>query len=101
MTIRCPVCRADNDAGTVCRRCKADLAPLAELEARRERALQLAALSAAKGDGGAVLRHARAAQMLCPGPDVLRWLAAGHLLARDFPRALACYQELRRNSQRS
>lgn len=91
MTIRCPVCRADNDVGPTCRRCKADLAPLAELEVRRTLTLSLAARAAALGDGDAVLRHARAAQQLRSGPDAMRWLAAGHLLRREFTQALACY----------
>ena len=83
MTIRCPVCRADNDAGPACRRCKADLAPLAELETRRTLALDLGARAAALGDGDAVLRHARAARQLRSGPDTLR---------RDLSQALAYYR---------
>jgi hypothetical protein len=98
MTIRCPVCRADNDSGPSCRRCKADLAPLAELEARRARALNRATLAAALGDGDAVLRHARAAQQLRSGPDALCWLASGHLLRRDFSQALAYYRVFIGNS---
>jgi hypothetical protein len=92
MTIRCPVCRADNDTGPFCRRCKADLAPLFELEERRALALEQAVRAAADGLGEAVLRHARAAQLLRSGPDALRWLAAGHLLRRDFARAVGHWQ---------
>jgi hypothetical protein len=94
MTIRCPVCRADNDTGPTCRRCKADLAPLAELEARRALALDRAARAAALGDGDAVLRHAHAAQQLRAGPDALRWLAQAYLLRRDFLQALTYYRLL-------
>jgi hypothetical protein len=89
MTIRCPVCRADNDAA-LCRRCKADLAPLAELEDRRSAILGAAARAAALGDGEAVLRCAGEAQLLRAGADGLRWLAVGHLLRRDFEQVLAC-----------
>ena len=92
MTIRCPVCRADNDAGPSCRRCKADLAPLFDLEARRARALAQAAHAAARGAGDAVLRHAWEARLLRGGDDALRWLAAGHLLRRDFARAVAYWE---------
>ena len=92
MTIRCPACRADNDTGPACRRCKADLAPLFDLEARRALALRQAARALACGAGAAVLRHAQEAQLLRPGPDVLPWLAVGHLLRREFTRALACWQ---------
>jgi hypothetical protein len=98
MMIRCPVCRADNDAGPTCRRCKADLAPLAELEMWRALALDLAARAAALGDGDGVLRHARAAQQMRCGPDTFRWLAEGHLLRRDFSQALAYYRVVIGNS---
>jgi hypothetical protein len=90
MTIRCPVCRADNDDSASCRRCKADLVPLGALERRRALALLQAARAAAAGDGDAVLRQARVAGRLRQGADALRWLAVGHLLRRDFARALAC-----------
>lgn len=99
MTIRCPVCRADNDAGPACRRCKADLAPLFDLEARRARALEQAAHAAAHGAGEATLRHAREALMLREGADALRWLAAGHLLRRDFARAAAYWEMGQRTPQ--
>ncbi len=92
MTIRCPVCRADSDTGPGCRRCKADLTPLFELEARRARALTQAAQAAARGAGDAVLRHAREAQLLRAGPDAMQWLAAGYVLQRDFAQAVACWQ---------
>ncbi len=96
MTVRCPVCRAENDAGPGCRRCKADLAPLFEVEARRAAALRQAAAAAARGDGDAVARCADEADQLRPGPDTQRWRAVGHLLRRDFARALACYQVIHR-----
>lgn len=87
MTIRCPVCRADNDTGTSCRRCKADLAPLVELEERRALALGQAAHAGAAGDFAAVLLYARQAQVLRAGADVLQWLAVGYLLLGDFAQA--------------
>jgi hypothetical protein len=37
--MQCPVCKADNAQGPLCRRCKADLALLFRLEACRERSL--------------------------------------------------------------
>lgn len=96
MTIRCPVCRADNDVGPTCRRCKADLAPLFDLETRRARALDQAAWAAAQGYGAAVVRHAWEAQQLRGGADALQWLATGHLLRRDFARAVAYWELTRR-----
>ena len=35
--MNCPVCRATNDQGAQCRRCKADLGLLFRLEAQRKR----------------------------------------------------------------
>jgi hypothetical protein len=94
MMIRCPICRADNDddTGPACRRCKADLAPLVELEERRALALGRAAQALAFGDASGVLRHARQAQVLRAGADVSRWLAVGHLLYGDFAQARAHYR---------
>jgi hypothetical protein len=89
--MRCPACRAENGDAPVCRRCKADLAPLVALERRRAAALDRAARAAARRSAGDVLHHAREALLLRPGPDALRWLAVGHLLRRDFARAAACY----------
>lgn len=90
--IRCPVCRADNDTGVGCRRCKADLTPLFELEERRALALEQAALAASAGDFAAVLRQARQAQFLRAGADIARWLAVGHLLRGDFAQASVHYR---------
>ncbi len=92
MIIRCPICRADNDSGPLCRRCKADLAPLVELAQRRALLVEQAAQAAALGDAPGVLRHARQAQLLGAGPDISRWLAVGHLLQGDFATARAHYQ---------
>jgi hypothetical protein len=89
--MRCPVCRAENDEPT-CRRCKADLSPLFALEAQRAQALAAAACAAAQGQGAEVVHHAETAQQLRAGADALRWLAVGHLLERDFPRALAYHR---------
>jgi hypothetical protein len=92
MMVRCPVCRADNDAGPACRRCKADLAPLVELEERRRLALEQTAQAAVSGDAAGVLRHARQGQLLRAGADIERWLAIGHILQGDFAQARAHYR---------
>ena len=92
--MRCPVCRAENEEPT-CRRCKADLAPLFALEDQRARALAAAARAAWQGQGAEVVHHAELAQRLRGGDDALRWLAMGHLLERDFSRALAYYRRVR------
>ena len=90
--MRCPVCRADNDTGPLCRRCKADLAPLFELEARRTALLDVAACAAARADGAGVVHSARQALLLYRGTDALRWLAVGHLLQRQFSDAVRCWR---------
>lgn len=89
--MRCPVCRADNDLQPVCRRCRADLAVLVELEQVRSQALSLAAQRLAQGDGGTALTVANHAHRLRAGPDSVRLLALAHLLRRDFARAFQCY----------
>jgi hypothetical protein len=93
VTMRCPVCRADNAAQeTTCRRCRADLSLLAALEEAHRAALHSAAQAAAAGDGPATLAYAQAAHELRPERATWRWLAIGHFLQRDFMQALAHYQ---------
>ncbi len=92
--MRCPVCRAENE-DTICRRCRADLSALFALEDQRAYALAEAMRAAAQGQGAEVVHFAETAQRLRGGPDALRWLAVGHLLERDFPRALAYYRRCR------
>jgi hypothetical protein len=92
MKLVCPVCRAENEAAVACRRCKADLTPLVDLEIRREQELWMAAGAAGRGDAAAALRHARLAHFLRQGPDSQRRLAIAFLLRRSFRQALACYR---------
>ena len=87
-SMRCPVCRAENEDAT-CRRCKADLSLLVALEQARGHALAQAACAAAAGDGAQTLEHAEAAHHLRADRDSRRWLAVGSLLQRDFAKALA------------
>jgi hypothetical protein len=95
--MRCPVCRAENDEPT-CRRCRADLGPLFALERQRAEALAQAAGAAVQGQGAEVVYYAESAHRLRGGADTLRWLALGHLLERDFPRALAFHRRLRHSA---
>lgn len=46
MTIVCPCCRAGNDAGPACRRCKADLSLLFEARTRRAEQAKTKAIAA-------------------------------------------------------
>jgi hypothetical protein len=87
MKIACPVCRAENDTGPACRRCRADLVPLFELEQRRADTLRSATCAASHGAGDAVLRYAHAAHQMRQGTDAFQCFAVGFLLQRDFARA--------------
>ncbi len=89
--ITCPVCRAGNDKGPACRRCKADLSLLFQLRGQRERALAAAYREAARGRWGRALDVALGAEALRGGEDVRRLLALGCLMRRDFARAWGWY----------
>lgn len=82
MPVICPCCRAGNESGPGCRRCKADLGLLFALEARRA---HLLATAARTGDLAAV----REAESLRPGNDARELRAALQLAAGNYPAALA------------
>lgn len=82
--MRCPVCRADNSTGPQCRRCRADLSLLFQLEEQRERLRAQANVYAARGDGCQVVAMADALDRLRHGEEVDRLRAIGALLQRDF-----------------
>ena len=90
----CPVCRASNDgAAPSCRRCKADLALVVAVEARRVGLIAAAKSALAAGDSDAALRHLASAEAVRCGADVERLKAAVHLANRDFPAAWRIYQQ--------
>jgi hypothetical protein len=89
--MRCPVCRAADNQGQQCRRCKADLGLLVRLEASRRRLLGAATAAIARGDVEACGRNAEQAQRLRPDADALRLIGLAALLRRDFARAWACW----------
>lgn len=88
MTLRCPVCRADNAEPATCRRCRADLSMLWSLEARRQQLLTDCRAAVATGRGDEVLRLANGAHALRHGEDTRMYLTLGHLLERSFHDAL-------------
>ena len=92
MTLRCPVCRADNTE-RACRRCRADLGLLWDLEADRARALVEARQAWQRGDAPGTLAAAQAAAGLRAGPDAARWTALAHLAAGNFAAALAAWRQ--------
>ena len=90
--MQCPTCRAENDQGPQCRRCKADLALLFALEEQRQHALSAAYQCLRLG-------KTRQAMAIAAGVDALRTDAESrqlraliYLLERNFSRAWECYQ---------
>ncbi len=91
--MQCPVCRAENSERT-CRRCRADLSMMADLEADRAALLREAAKAFARHDGAAVSAAASAAHHLRRGTDSASWAAIGFLLRRDFASAHAWHARI-------
>lgn len=87
MSLPCPVCRASNDAGPACRRCKADLSLCWAVETRRALTLANAVRELNAGNLSAALSHAERADAFRHGHDARRLQALIHLLRRDFARA--------------
>lgn len=92
MPLTCPVCRAANDVGPACRRCRADLTLCFAVESQRAAALAGARAAAAAGERDEALRLAQSATACRGGSDARRLVAALYLLAGNFPAALAAYQ---------
>lgn len=89
--LRCPVCRADNTERT-CRRCRADLGLLWDLEACRSAALARARQAWRDGDVTATRSAAQEAARLEEGPETWRWLAVTALAQGDFGAALSAWR---------
>ena len=91
MSLRCPVCRADNAAGPACRRCRADLSLLFRLEAQRSRLLAEATRAALRGDWTTAAEHAGRAHGLRRDGDTWRLLAVCAAARGDFAAAYRWY----------
>lgn len=91
--MRCPVCRAENDQGPQCRRCRADLSLLFALEAQRDHYLALARQYATRGQWDHAFAVAEGVDTLRRGADARRLLAVSALLRRDFSRAWQYYHD--------
>lgn len=92
--MKCPVCKADNDPGPQCRRCRADLSPLVALEEQRGAALAAAQEAASRGDWGQLASAAARADELRRDDESRRLVALGQLLQRDFVGAWECYRAI-------
>ena len=93
--MRCPVCKATDNRGTQCRRCKADLTLLRRLESARARLLAAALRDAGRGEAQACIRCAQEAHRLVGDDLSLRTLAIGALLRGDFAAAWRGYSKRR------
>lgn len=87
MPLRCPVCRAETAAGTTCRRCKADLSLVAQIEAEREFRLRQVAEHLRAGSFDDALNELDLAQELRADHDIHRLRACVFALANDFESA--------------
>lgn len=92
--IRCPVCRADNTSGPTCRRCKADLSFLWQLEEYRHWQLAETARALLRGEASVAVRLASEAHDLRRGVDARQLLGLACLLQGDDAGAWARCREL-------
>jgi hypothetical protein len=91
--MRCPVCKADNAQGPQCRRCKADLAVLFDLEGARRARLDDARGHLAQGRWPEAAAAAAEADWMRRDAESRRLLAVARLLNRDCAGAWECYRE--------
>jgi hypothetical protein len=87
MPLICPVCRAANDAGPACRRCRADLSLCFAVESQRDHAMAAAQAAAVDGRVSDALALAESAAALRRGTEADQLLATLHLMASDFAAA--------------
>jgi hypothetical protein len=86
--LRCPVCKAENAQGPLCRRCKADLSLLFTLEEQRDQALASARLALHQGDRETLLTRATRADALRSDDESRRLLALARLVHGDYAGAV-------------
>jgi len=91
VTIKCPACKAPNDTGPNCRRCKADLAVLFQIEDQRHTLIRTAEAAIAASDTRKALAKAQSADQLRRDPESVRLLACASLLRGDYAEALRLY----------
>jgi hypothetical protein len=92
--MRCPVCRADSNEGPSCRRCRADLSLLFQLEEARAKLLRRAGQQAARGNWTELTRLAEKAHFLRRDTDSARLAAIGWLMQAAFDRAWELCQQM-------
>lgn len=94
MAIVCPACRASNDAGPTCRRCRAELQLLFDLEASRLALLNDARRAIHQGDWQSSEAALRQAEHLRQGSDIRQLRAIVYLLRGQFRAAWREYRQV-------
>jgi hypothetical protein len=89
--INCPNCKANNESGPLCRRCKSDLSLLFQAFERRAWTMLQAGISLRNGQLLDCKRYLEEAELIQPGLDIDRMKAVSHLLNRDFAAAASWY----------
>jgi hypothetical protein len=87
--LRCPVCKADNSQAPACRRCKADLSLLWQLEGARAHRLAEARTLASTGAWPEFLRAVIESDRMRSDEETRRLRALGCLLTGDFAGAVS------------
>jgi hypothetical protein len=90
----CPICKARNDSGPQCRRCRADLSALFALETCREQMLVDATRAAGAGSWEEAHAAATRANALRRDADSQRLLAICALMQRDFATAWKIHEDI-------
>ncbi len=92
MPLACPVCKAENTAGPGCRRCKADLSLLFDMENQRPWLLQQTRWAFQIGRLDDALQYARLAHDIKNDSASFRWLAVLNLLTNRLTEAWNAYE---------
>lgn len=96
MSVVCPCCRASNSTA-MCRRCKADLSLLHQVEQQRAWHIEEAKRAMTEKKFPAAHQALQDAEQLRPGADLLSWQACLAAFQADFAKAWRMYQEYQSN----
>jgi methylphosphotriester-DNA--protein-cysteine methyltransferase len=94
--ILCPSCKASNESGPACRRCKSDLSLLFQLEQRRIWLVDRCWTLIRQMRADEAHEHLSELRDLQPGADSERLQALAALAQRDFQTALAAWKHAQR-----
>ncbi len=92
--MRCPACRVEVTQGPQCRRCRADLTLIFQLEEQRQCMLTMASQFLVRGQPRRALAVAEGVDTIRHDEDSQRLMAVCHLLRGDFRGAWEEYYNL-------